>query len=108
MDTVAKDFTTEDDDNFYVTPVVKNFFDRHGYILVRNLLSTAETDRLKDYMERNPELQAKSYGRLDGQGLESRLALWNVAGDDVSGMVSRYISVVSKQLQNSQNLLPTL
>ena len=96
MDPVVHDFTPEDDTNFYVTPVVKQFFDNHGYVLVRNLLSNEETERLKDYMESNPQLKEKSYGRLDGQGLESRLALWNVAGDDVSGMVSRYIFSIFK------------
>ena len=89
MDSTVPDFSTEDDGNFYVTSEKKNFFDDHGYILVRNLLSSLETERLQEYMESNSQLKEKSYGRLDGQGLESRLALWNVAGDDFSGMVSR-------------------
>lgn len=85
----ANDFSAQDDGNFYVTSTVKSYFDEHGFVLIRGLLAPAEVERLKNYMESNTKLNEKSYGRLDGQGLESRLALWNVAGDDLSGVISR-------------------
>ena len=42
---------------------LKAAFDKHGYILVRNLFTPDEVAKLKRYMEESREMQNKSYGR---------------------------------------------
>jgi len=78
-----------DANEFYVTPSVKAAFDKHGYILVRNLFTPDEVAKLKRYMEESREMQNKSYGRSDGKGRRTKVTLWNRAVDDVAGVVAR-------------------
>ena len=75
--------------SFSVTSEVKAAFEDHGFILVRGLLDFEEIGLLKDFVENDSTIMKNSYGRSDGRGKESRLALWNVAGDDLAGVVSR-------------------
>ena len=75
--------------SFSVTSEVKAAFEDHGFILVRGLLDFEEIGLLKDFVENDSTIMENSYGRSDGRGKESRLALWNVAGDDLAGVVSR-------------------
>ena len=68
---------------------LKTAFDKHGYILVRNLFTPDEVAKLKRYMEESREMQSKSYGRSDGKGRRTKVTLWNRAVDDVAGVVAR-------------------
>ena len=86
----AIDFTLSDTGEFYVNQEVQNAFDRNGYIIVRGLLTAKEVTKLKDHMEMSKDIHKHSYGREDGMGRKSNLSLWNIAGDDVPGMVARY------------------
>ena len=88
MDVKSSAFSASDD-TFYVTPMVKASFEEHGYVLVKGLLTSSEIGMLKEFVESDSALLNNSYGRSDGRGKESRLALWNVAGDDLAGVVSR-------------------
>lgn len=72
-----------------MTSSVKAAFEEHGFILVRQLLSPPEVEKLKTYMESSKDIQNKAYGRADGQGRQSKLALWNHAGNDVAGLIAR-------------------
>ena len=45
--------------------------------------------KLKTHMENCKDIQRHSYGREDGMGRKSTLSLWNIAGDDVAGIVAR-------------------
>lgn len=74
---------------FYCTPEIRESFDRNGYILVRGLLSNAEVAKLKTYMEHSDDILKHAHGRSDGAGKESKLSLWNYAGDDICGIVAR-------------------
>ena len=38
-------FKLSDNGEFYVTPKVKDSFDRHGFIIVRNLLNIEEVSK---------------------------------------------------------------
>ena len=94
----ATDFTLSDTGEFYVKQEVQNAFDRNGYIIVRGLLTAKEVTKLKDHMEMNKDIHKHSYGREDGMGRKSNLSLWNVAGDDVPGMVARYTQNPTKKI----------
>jgi len=80
---------SSDTGEFYVTPLVKAAFDKHGYILVRNLFTLDEVAKVKSYMEANSEIQNKAYGRSDGKGRRTKVSLWNRAVDDIGGVVAR-------------------
>ena len=86
---MASEFTLSDTGEFYVTQEVQSAFDQNGFILVHNLLTPAEVTKLKNHMENCKDIQRHSYGREDGMGRKSTLSLWNIAGDDVEGIVAR-------------------
>ena len=85
-------FSISENGNFYVTPNVKAAFDLHGFILVKQLFSNEEITNLKNHFENNVDIKKHAYGRSDGNGRLSKICLWNRAGDDLSGIISRYIS----------------
>ena len=95
---MAADFKLSENGEFYVTQKVQNTFNEHGYIVVRNLLNSEEVLKLRTYMEQSKEIQNHSYGREDGMGRKSNLSLWNVAGDDIAGIVSRYSQFQTSRL----------
>ena len=41
-------------------------------------------------METSEDIKNHAYGRNDGKGRQSRLCVWNYAGNDVTGVVARY------------------
>ena len=52
-------------------------------------MSPAEVDKLRRCMETSEDIKNHAYGRNDGKGRQSRLCVWNYAGNDVTGVVSR-------------------
>ena len=86
---MASEFTLSETGEFYVTQKVQNAFNENGYILVKSLLNQNEVLKLKTQMEQSKEIQNHSYGREDGKGRKTHLTLWNIAGDDIAGIVSR-------------------
>ena len=64
-----------------------NFFS--SYIIVRGLLSPPEVERLRHCMENSEDIKSHAYGRNDGKGRQSKLCIWNFAGNDVTGVVAR-------------------
>ena len=97
-------FELSDNGEFYVTPEVKDSFDRHGFIIVRNLLNVEEVSKLRSYFENCRDFQDKAYGRSDGKGRKSKLVLWNKATDDVGGVVARYLLHFYTKLLGRWNL----
>ena len=81
-------YTTENGD-FYVTSQIQNTFNKHGYILIRGLFNIEEITKLKEHFETNPDIKLHAYGRSDGRQRYSKICLWNNAGDDLSGVISR-------------------
>ena len=57
---------------------------------MRNLLSSEEVSKLRTCLESSSDIQSHAYGRNDSQGRQSKLCLWNYAGDDLTGVVARY------------------
>ena len=82
-------FSMSDSGDFYVSSHVKSVFDKHGYILVRQLLNTEEVSKLREHFETDNEIQKYAYGRSDGNNRVTKVCLWNKAGDDFSGNVAR-------------------
>lgn len=78
-----------DTGEFYCTPEIRESFDKNGYILVRGLFSNDEVSKFKDCMEQSKDIKKFAHGRSDGTGKQSKLCLWNYAGDDVCGIVAR-------------------
>ena len=72
-----------------VTEETRGNFLRDGFLLVHNLLDHNEVTKLRECLEASEDIQKHAYGRSDGMGAASKLAIWNMAGDDVSGLVAR-------------------
>ncbi|XP_067935815.1 L-proline trans-4-hydroxylase-like [Watersipora subatra] len=75
--------------DFTVTDNVLKDFREFGFIIVRNLLDSKELEILKTTVEADAGLQHSSYGRDDGEGRRTRLALWDDPADDVTGAIAR-------------------
>jgi ectoine hydroxylase len=71
-------------------------FDRDGYLLVRQLFDAEEMSILLSYARHDPALATGAYARKDAAGNETRLALWNHAGDDLYSMFSRSPRIVDR------------
>lgn len=69
-------------------------FHEDGFIIVRAMFDTAETELLRTAMEQDPEVASHLLDRLDAQGAATRIALWNRAGDSVYGMAARCARMV--------------
>ena len=52
-------------------------------------MSPAEVDKLRRCMETSEDIKNHAYGRNDGKGRQSKLCIWNFAGNDVTGVVAR-------------------
>lgn len=65
-----------------------------GYVLARGMFSEAEIDLLGRAAKEDRELDARSFGRNDGEGHVVRLSLWNHPGDALYGMFARCSSIV--------------
>ena len=83
-------FTVSDTGEFYVTSHIENVFNKHGYIIVRQIFTNEEIMKLKEHFETHPDIKRNAYGRSDGNNRTSKLCIWNKAGDDLSGIVARY------------------
>ncbi|HUY36970.1 MAG TPA: phytanoyl-CoA dioxygenase family protein [Pirellulales bacterium] len=74
-------------------------YERDGFLLLRKLFDAEEMTALLDYAQRDDALAAGAYGRKDSSGAETKLALWNHAGDDLYGMFSRSPRIVDRMEQ---------
>lgn len=74
-------------------------YERDGYILVPELFAADEMETLLAYAKSDERLLASAYARRDAAGNETKLALWNHAGDDLYSMFSRSPRIVDKMEQ---------
>lgn len=81
------------------TPQELAAYERDGYVLVRRLFDAEEMALLLQHARQDPALASSAYGRKDSTGLETRLALWNYAGDDLYSMFSRSPRIVNRMEQ---------
>ena len=64
-------------------------YERDGFFLARSLFDPNEIQKLLDFAQQDPAFRQSLYGRKDAAGLETKLALWNEAGENLYGMFSR-------------------
>ncbi|MBI5094053.1 MAG: phytanoyl-CoA dioxygenase family protein [Candidatus Hydrogenedentes bacterium] len=70
-------------------------FNADGYVLIKALLDKDETELLRREARKDPAIATHAVDREDGEGGKSRITLWNEAGDDFFGMISRSERVVN-------------
>ena len=58
-------------------------YQRDGFFVVRGLFEQQEIAKLRQFAEEDPSFAGSVYGRKDSAGNETKLALWNHAGDDL-------------------------
>ena len=83
-------FSMSESGNFYVDSKVKSVFEEHGFIIVRSLFTKEEISNLRQHFEQNENIKKHAYGRSDGNERVSKVCIWNIAGNDLSGIVARY------------------
>jgi Phytanoyl-CoA dioxygenase (PhyH) len=69
-------------------------FHQDGYIIVRNLFSAQEIERLYAVAIGDESIAQNSYGTIDKTGRQTRLALWYTPGDDIYGLLTRSNRIV--------------
>lgn len=69
-------------------------YHEHGFVLARGLFDATEIELLGRAAKEDRDLDARSFGRNDGEGHVVRLSLWNHPGDTVYGMFARCRSIV--------------
>lgn len=71
-------------------------YQRDGYFIVRGLYDRPEIDKLLHFAKEDPSFSGSVYGRKDSTGHETKLALWNHAGDDLYSMFARSPRIVDR------------
>jgi ectoine hydroxylase len=74
-------------------------YQRDGFFVVRRLFGESEIGKLRRFAEEDPSFSGSVYGRKDATGHETKLALWNYAGDDLYSMFARSPRVVDRMEQ---------
>ena len=64
-------------------------YHENGLVFLRSLFDEQEVALLRTAMERDPAVQAHSLLRPDTEGGNTRISLWNRAGDSVYGIAAR-------------------
>lgn len=70
-----------------------------GFYIARQLFDADEINRLLEFAQQDPNFAATLYGRKDSTGKETKLALWNEAGDDLYSMFARSPQIVDRMEQ---------
>ncbi|MFO0819607.1 MAG: phytanoyl-CoA dioxygenase family protein [Pirellulales bacterium] len=74
-------------------------YQRDGYFLCKGLFAFDEIDKLRQFAEQDPSFRDSVYGRKDATGLETKLALWNDANDNLYSMFARSPRIVDRMEQ---------
>lgn len=81
------------------SPSELSSYQRDGFFLVRSLFSHDEIEKLRKFAETDPAFRSSVYGRKDSTGLETKLALWNEAGESLYSMFSRSPRIIQRMEQ---------
>ena len=81
------------------SPTELDDYHRDGFVIVRQLFAADETELLLNHARGDESLRAASYGRKDASGMETRLALWNRATDDLYSLFVRSARIVDRMEQ---------
>lgn len=77
-----------------LTPEQNRAYQDDGGVIVRGMFDREETDLLRRAMENDPLVSRHSLLRPDAQGGNTRISLWNRAGDRVYGLAARSARMV--------------
>lgn len=70
-----------------------------GFYVARGLFDRGEIDKLLQFAQSDPNFASALYGRRDATGKETKLALWNTAGEDLYSMFARSPRMVERMEQ---------
>jgi len=70
-------------------PELRRAWDQDGYVLIKGMFQADELARVETAISSDGGIVSHAYGRDDGMGRRTRMALWNHPGNDVTGMIAR-------------------
>lgn len=70
-----------------------------GFCVARGLFDGEEIGKLLEFARQDPNFASALYGRKDATGKETKLALWNTAGEDLYSMFARSPRIVERMEQ---------
>jgi ectoine hydroxylase-related dioxygenase (phytanoyl-CoA dioxygenase family) len=76
-----------------------SIYQRDGFFIARGLFAADEIQKIRTFAEADPMFANSVYGRRDATGRETKIALWNHAGDDLYSMCARSPRVVDRMEQ---------
>ena len=77
-----------------LTPEQLKQYQDEGAVVIRGMFDAEETDLLRRAMENDPLVSQHALMRPDAEGGNTRISLWNRAGDSVYGMAARSARLV--------------
>ena len=86
--------------NFKLTEQQMTDFERDGYIIVRNFLTAAETDKLYKIAVGDDAMKKHAFDLNDQSGKKTKLSLWYTPGNDTYGLLTK-----SRRMVDSANQL---
>lgn len=86
--------------NFQLTPHQIADYHRDGYLIGRNFLSAAETDKLYRIATEDDTMRKHAFDLNDQTGKKTKLSLWYTPGNDSYGLLTK-----SRRMVDSANLL---
>jgi phytanoyl-CoA hydroxylase len=75
--------------DFQLSEESRNDYNRDGYLIVRNFLSTPEVDKLYAIATGDITLRKHAFDLNDQTGKKTKLTLWYNPGDDAYGLLTR-------------------
>ncbi|MBC8112518.1 MAG: phytanoyl-CoA dioxygenase family protein [Verrucomicrobia bacterium] len=73
---------------FLTTSQIQTYH-QDGYLIIRNLFSQAEIERLYAVAIGDEAMLKNAFGTVDKSGKQTRLTLWYTPGDDIYGLLTR-------------------
>ena len=75
--------------DFQLTPQQAAAYERDGYLIVRNFLSSSEIEKLYGIATGDDTLRKHAFDLNDQSGKKTKLTLWYNPGDDTYGLLTR-------------------
>jgi phytanoyl-CoA hydroxylase len=88
--------------NYKLTAEQVSAYDRDGYLIVRNFLSGAETDKLYRIATEDDTMKKHSFDLNDQSGKKTKLSLWYTPGNDTYGLLTKSKRMVDSSAQLMQ------
>ncbi|SEM13697.1 Ectoine hydroxylase-related dioxygenase, phytanoyl-CoA dioxygenase (PhyH) family [Chitinophaga rupis] len=86
--------------NFKLTPSQAAAYEKDGYLIVRNFISSEELHKLQEVAFSDGNMHKHAFDLNDQSGKKTKLTLWYSPGNDVYGLLTK-----SKRMVDAVNLL---